>query len=238
MKYCYQLKLLSILFFIGGVFYLNAQSEIPKDYKLVYNQDFESPTAIDDFEMTDAKVWRISKGQTGNCLELFEQSDYQPKVRSPFNIALIKDVLVGDFIFEIKLNQNGREYAHRDLCLMFGTTNASNFYYTHIASEADQYANSIFIVNDEPRKSIASERTEGSNWGAIDSWHTVRIVRKNEDGLIEIYFDDMSKPIMKTKDTHFKSGYLGLGSFDDTGKFDDIKIWAPKVLEKKTGVFK
>ncbi len=216
---------------------LCAQATIPEDYKLVYSQDFESPNAIADFEMTDEKVWRISKGSNGNTLELFGKSNYKPEVRSPFNIAVIKEILVGDFIYEIRLNQNGREYGHRDLCLMFGITNASNFYYTHIATKADKYANSIFLVNDEPRKSIASERTKGTNWGAVDDWHTVRIVRKVNEGLIEIYFDDMTAPIMKATDTHFKSGNLGFGSFDDTGKFDDIKVWAPNTLEAKRGLF-
>ncbi|WP_298552670.1 hypothetical protein [uncultured Algibacter sp.] len=216
---------------------LCAQATIPEDYKLVYSQDFESTEAIHDFEMTDSKVWRISKGSNGNCLELVGKSNYKPEVRSPYNIALIKNVLLGDFIYEIRLNQNGREYGHRDLCLMFGITNASNFYYTHIASKADAHANSIFIVNDNPRKSIASERTKGTSWGAVDDWHTARAVRKVKEGGIEIYFDDMTKPIMKATDAHFKSGYLGFGSFDDTGKFDDIKVWAPTILKPKKGIF-
>lgn len=216
---------------------VKAQATIPDNYKLVYAQDFEQPQAINTIEMTDSNVWRISKGDDGNCMELFGKSEYKPEVRSPFNIAVIKEVLVGDFIFEIKLNQNGREYPHRDLCLIFGFNNASNFYYTHIASKADAHANSIFIVNDEPRKSIALERTDGTNWGTEDSWHTAKIVRKTQEGLIEIYFDDMTKPIMTATDTHFKSGYLGFGSFDDTGKFDDIKVWAPNTLEPKNGLF-
>ncbi|WP_299551121.1 hypothetical protein [Seonamhaeicola sp.] len=214
-----------------------AQAIIPDNYKLVYSQDFEQPQAINDFEMTDANAWKISRGDQGNCLELFKQSVYEPVVRSPFNIALLKDIIVGDFILEVRLNQNGREYGHRDLCLMFGINTPSNFYYTHIATKSDKHANSIFIVNDEPRTSIISKRTDGTNWGAIDSWHTVRIVRKAEVGIIEIYFDDMSKPIMNANDTHFKTGRIGIGSFDDTGKFDAIKIWAPEVLRPKKGFF-
>lgn len=214
-----------------------AQASIPEDYQLVYCQDFETPQAINDFEMTDSEVWRISKGDTGNCMELFKQSDYKPEVRSPFNIALIKDILVGDFIYEIRINQNGREYDHRDLCLILGFTNASNFYYTHIATKADKYANSIFIVNDEPRKGIATQRTKGTSWGTVDDWHTVRVVRKLKGSSIEIYFNDMTIPIMKATANHFKSGNLGFGSFDDTGKFDDIKIWTKGVIEKKYGFF-
>ncbi len=217
---------------------LYPQSTIPDKYKLVYSEDFESAEAINNFEMTDSNVWRISKGNHGNCLELFGKSKYKPQVRSPFNIALIKKVLVGDFIFEIKLNQNGREYGHRDLCVMFGITNAANFYYAHIATKADAHANSIFIVNDAPRQSIASKRTEGTNWGTVNDWHTVRVVRTVKDERIEIYFDDMNTPIMTATDSHFTSGYLGFGSFDDTGKFDDIKVWAPTLLKQRKGIFK
>ena len=54
------------------------------------------------------------------------------------------------------------------------------------------------------------------------------------DGTIKVYFDDMSKPIMVAEDTNFKSGYVGFGSFDDTGMVDDIKIWGPSVETKKT----
>ncbi|WP_248722607.1 hypothetical protein [Seonamhaeicola sp. ML3] len=217
---------------------LNAQAKIPEDYKLVYAQDFEQPQAITDFEMSDETAWKINEDKGNKCIELFDKSEYEPIVRSPFNMAVLKGVILSDFVLEIKLNQNGREYGHRDLCLMFGINNPSNFYYTHIASKSDAYANSIFIVNDEPRVSIVSQRTDGTNWGAVDSWHTVRVVRKVEEGIIEIYFDDMVKPIMTAVDTHFKSGYIGFGSFDDTGKFDAIKIWAPKILEKKSRFFK
>ncbi len=229
------LSLAIVLFF---KFDLYSQANIPKNYELVYSQDFELPQVLNSLEMSDTSAWRISQAENSKFLELFKQSEYTPEVRSPFNIAIIKNIKVADFIMEIRLNQNGREYGHRDLCVMFGINNASNFYYTHIASKSDEHANSIFIVNDEPRKNIASKRTNGTNWGETNSWHTVRIVRRVDNGLIEIYFDDMSTPIMTATDMHFKSGYLGFGSFDDTGKFDDIKIWAPSLIEEKRGLFK
>lgn len=226
-----------LLIIVLNCYFIQSQASIPKGYHVVYSQDFEASNSLKGFEMTDSSVWRISKGDIGKCLELYGQSKYIPQVRSPFNIALIKDVLVGDFILELRLNQNGKEYGHRDLCVMFGISNASNFYYTHIASKADAHANSIFIVNDEPRKSIATKRTDGTNWGSKKEWHTVRIVRKVKEGLIEVYFDDMATPIMRATDTHFKTGNLGFGSFDDTGKFDDIKIWAPSILKTKKALF-
>lgn len=217
---------------------LGAQSKIPINYELVYSQDFDLPQAINDFEMTDDKAWRIVADNSGKSLELYGKSDYEGQVRSPFNIALIKDVVVGDFVFEAELSQTGREYGHRDLCLFFGATSSANFYYVHIASKADDYANNIFIVNDEPRKQIGTKTTEGTDWGKTDSWHKVRIEREVASGSIKVYFDDNKTPIMEATDVHFIEGHIGIGSFDDTGKFDNIKIWSNNVIEIQKGFFK
>lgn len=235
------MRLISILLFLASLglqFKSTAQSTVPEGYDLVYAQDFESPQAIRDFEMTDESAWKIADGKTGNSLELFGKSNYKSRVRSPFNIALIKDLVVGDFVMEVNLSQTGKEYGHRDLCLFFGANNSTNFYYVHMASVADDNANNIFLVNDEPRINIATKTTKGTNWGATNSWHKVRIERMVESGSIKIYFDDMTTPIMETLDTHFVDGRIGIGSFDDSGQFDNIKIWAPEISQSKEGFFR
>ena len=37
---------------------------------------------------------------------------------------------------------------------------------------------------------------------------------------------------MKAEDKTFLKGGVGFGSFDDTGNFDDVKIWEKKKTEK------
>lgn len=237
-KYFYTSFTLLFLLLIttSGCAAQKAVSNIPKDYQLLYQQDFEKETAIEDFEMTDTKAWRRGTSDR-NTLELFGESQYRSRVRSPFNIALLKEHMFGDFILEVDLAQSGREYGHRDLCLFFAVKDATNFYYIHIASVMDDKANQIFIVNDEPRIKISSKTTEGTDWGVTNSWHKARIERKLEDGTIKVFFDDMTTPIMEATDTHFDIGRIGFGSFDDTGQFDNIKIWAPSKVEIKKGVF-
>ncbi len=101
----------------------------------------------------------------------------------------------------------------------------------HLALKADPHAHSIFAVDGKPRVSIAKERTKGLVWG--EKWHDVRIVRKVDGGTIEVYFDDMDKPIMTTIDKRFAWGRIGVGSFDDTGHYDDITIRGVKVEPPK-----
>ena len=211
---------------------LAAEDHIPSGYKLLYEQKFEEPDALKGFQMTDPAAWKYSREEKGGALELAAQSKYKPEVRSPVNISLIKDKVFGDFIMEVDLIQTGREYGHRDMCLFFGFQNPKQFYYAHIATKADPNAHNIFIVNNEPRKNIAKTTTTGVNWG-LNIWHKVKLERKVSDGSIKVYFDDMTIPIMVAEDKNFGPGFIGFGSFDDTGKVDNVKIWGPELGEKK-----
>jgi hypothetical protein len=209
-----------------------ADDHLPKGYKLLYEQTFESPESLKEFVMTDPKAWKYSKEENGGALELAAQSQYKPEVRSPVNIALIKDKVFGDFVLEAELIQTGKEYGHRDMCLFFGFQNPKQFYYTHMATKADPNAHNVFIVNNEPRKNFAKTTTTGVNWG-LNIWHKVRLERKVSEGTIKVYFDDMTIPVMVAEDKTFGAGFIGFGSFDDTGKVDNIKIWGPKLEEAK-----
>jgi hypothetical protein len=186
-----------------------------------FSDDFESGLA--NWEMTDPKAWEIVENSAGNrSLGLVRASDYEPAVRSPLNIALVKDREFGSFELTVNMKQTGREYGHRDLCLFFGHQDPSHFYYVHLASTADAHANSIFLVNGAPRVSIAATRTDGTKWD--DQYHTVRIVRDAESGSIRVYFDDMTAPVMTATDKTFTTGRVGVGSFDDVGEFDDFVV--------------
>ena len=81
-------------------------------------------------------------------------------------------------------------------------------------------------MNEAPRVSIAKERTKGTDWGK--GYHQVRIKRDATAGSIEVYFDDMSKPVMVAEDKTFTTGGIGLGSFDDTADFDDVALYVKK----------
>ncbi len=209
---------------------------IPSDYKLVYASDFARPGAIDDFVFSDPDAWIINREGDKPALELVKQSIYEPSVRSPVNIALLKDKAFTDVIIEADCLQTGKEYGHRDMIFVYGFQTPTKFYYTHIATAADDHAHNCFIVNEAPRIKFAEKTTKGVNWG-LEQWHHVRIDRKASDGTVRVYFDDMKVPIMEGSDQTFPSGFIGFGSFDDTGKLSNIKVWAPSVSEKETPPF-
>jgi len=229
-------SLLSLGVCVSGLRAADTPKDLPAGYRLLYEQNeqnLEGEGALKEFVFTDPKAWKWSKDEKSAALELVKQSDYKPKVRSPVNIALIADKVFGDFVLEADFIQTGKEYGHRDMCLFFGVTDPSKFYYVHIATAADPNAHNVFIVNNQPRKNIAKETTKGVNWG-LGVWHKVRIERLASAGTIRVFFDDLTKPIMLAEDKTFASGFIGFGSFDDTGKVDNIRIWGPRVETKKT----
>ena len=193
---------------------------------LIFQEDFER--GADRWQPTDKKAWKITKTEAGNVYSQFEKkSEYEPPHRSPFNLSVLKDVVVGDFVLTAKVRSTHPDYGHRDVCMCFGYQDPAHFYYVHFGKKADDHANQIFIVNGEPRTKISLTTTSGTDWD--DEWHQVKIYRSVAEGTIEIYFDDMKNPVMTARDKTFIWGRIGLGSFDDTSDWDDVKLYGVKV---------
>jgi hypothetical protein len=195
------------------------------DLPLVYEDDFEKGAG--NWEPTDAEAWRIAETDRGKVYNQFKNSKYKPPHRSPLNISLLKDVVVGDFVLTVKVQStNTGAGAHRDMCLFFNYQDPANFYYVHLGHRPDPHSSQIMIVNDAPRVMITTNKSPGIPWD--DEWHDVKIMRDTASGKIEIYFDDMEEPVMVANDKTFTSGRIGLGSFDDNGNWDDLKLYGKK----------
>ena len=197
---------------------------------VLFEENFEQGAG--HWQPFDAKQWQIKKTERGQVYSQHEKkSAYKPPHRSPTNVALLKDVVVGDLELTAKVLSTHPEYGHRDAVIVFGYQDPAHFYYVHLGKQADDHANQVFIVNAAARTKISLTSTSGTNWD--DKWHTVRVVRKAEDGTIEIYYDDMAKPVMTAKDKTFAWGQIGVGTFDDTSDWDDIVVRGIKAEPKR-----
>jgi hypothetical protein len=209
--------LLCLSIFACVAFLASAADDLP----VLFEESFEK--GAERWQPLDEKQWQIKKTDKGQVFSQFEKkSNYKPPHRSPTNVALLKDVSVGDLVLTAKVRSTHPDYGHRDAVVVFGYQDPAHFYYVHLGKQADDHANQIFIVNNEARKKISITSTTGTNW--TDDWHAVKVVRKPADGTIEIYFDDMDKPVMTAKDQTFAWGRVGVGTFDDTSDWDDIVV--------------
>jgi len=197
---------------------------------LLYEDDFEK--GADRWAPTDAKAWQVRQIDGNKVYNQFATSKYTPPHRSPLNISLLKGILVGDFELTVKVQStHGTAGAHQDMCLFFNWQDPAHFYYVHLGKRPDPHSSQIMLVNGAPRVMITKTKSPGVPWD--EKWHKVKIVRRVADGAIEIYFDDMKKPMMKAVDKTFAWGQVGLGSFDDHGYWDDFKLRGVKVSRPK-----
>ena len=199
-----------------------AADEMP----LVHQDDFESADALSRWFPTQADKWKITETESdqGKALHnLGASRAYKPPHRSPLSITLLKDKVLGDFVLTAKVKTLQTSRGHRDMCIFFGWQNPAHFHYVHLGEKPDRNSSQIFIVKDKPRTPITKTNTGGIPW-KDDTWHDVKLVRKVKDGVIEVYFDDMKTPAKTAVDTTFQWGLVGLGSFDDLGMWDDVRI--------------
>ncbi|HMP77818.1 MAG TPA: hypothetical protein PKD54_00050 [Pirellulaceae bacterium] len=193
---------------------------------------FETAFASED----DLKQWEFVGGEWSWAREAVELDSvehgklvlkkapdrYTPPFRSPTQLALLKDVEVADFQLDVWVRSTHTPYGHRDVCFFFGYQASDRYYYAHLADETDERANQVFVVNLADREKISQETTAGTPWD--DSIHHVRIQRTAGNGRIEVYFDDMSRPIMRAEDRSFSNGRVGVGSFDDSAEYIRIEL--------------
>ncbi len=198
-----------------------AESNQPGDLRLVFEDDFEKGRSR--WQTTDDAAWSLHDNDNGKAFGLNKKiSDYTPRFRSPHNIALIKGIEVADFVLTFEVKSTKDSGVHRDCCIFFNYQDPTHFYYVHLGARPDPHSGQIMIVNNAPRVSM-TENEKLVPWD--NAWHKVELVRNTQQGLIEVYFDDMKKAHMSVVDKTFGKGQIGIGSFDDLNDFDNIKLW-------------
>ena len=187
----------------------------------------ERITFQDGFESGNLDAWLLPYPEDWSILSeggshyLHMNRNREPGVpRRPLQFALIKRAKVGSFDFETRVRREGKS-----MIVVFNYVDTLHFYYTHLSGDrgADQPVhNGVFIVNGEPRKRIAG--TDAPPALPDRDWHRVRVVRDVPRGSIQIFMDSQSQPLFSVVDSTFTCGEVGIGSFDETGDFDDVAL--------------
>ena len=201
----------------------------PKEFMglpLLFVEEFDQPVP-DQWVPTDPAAWKFTTDGQRTVYALFNKSRIEPPVRSPLGIALRKDVYLSDLVLDVWMRSTVKDYPHRDMCVILGHQDPTHFYYVHLGTKPDPVSNNIHIVDGKPRRPLLEPQKKGTPW--TDGYHHVRVVRDVAKGTITAYFDDMAEPHLAAKDTTFKWGQIGVGSFDDTGNIDRVVLWGRRV---------
>jgi hypothetical protein len=180
--------------------------------------DFESGS-LNHWAFPHPEDWAIEV-EGGNHYLHMKRSREPGVPRRPLQFALLDDVKVGSFEFQASLRRDGRS-----MIVVFNYVDSLHFYYAHLSMDRgteQPVHNGIFIVNGEPHRRIAG--IEAPPALPDRGWHRVRVERDAFSGSIEVFIDDSPRPLFSVVSRTFTCGRIGIGSFDETGDFDDVKL--------------
>ncbi len=183
-----------------------------------FSDDFERG-GLDAWQLPHAEDWEILAANGNHYLHMIRARD-PGEPRRPLQFALLKNVKVGSFDFRARVRREGRS-----MIVVFNYVDSLHFYYTHVSMDSGQKQpvhNGIFLVNDGPRVRIAG--IDAPPALPDTAWHRIRVRRDVSSGRIDVWSDVQDQPLFTVVDRHFTSGQIGIGSFDETGDFDDVEL--------------
>jgi len=196
----------------------------------------------DDFESGNAEKWtpnipenwQVAKEENSTVYQLISPGPAGP-VRAPTSWSLLKDFDVTSFVFTGKARcKADPANAQRDVCIIFHFQDPTHFYYVHFSATSDEAHNIIGLVDGKDRVKINREPPDQSTARMVDlKFHEFKVTYDSRSGEIRAFLDDMSTPVLTAKDKTLDHGLVGVGSFDDTASFDNIKLWGEAIKKEK-----
>jgi hypothetical protein len=203
---------------------------VPADYTLAISLPFASEADLAAIVAGNQAGWTFN-ADGGGALA-FNGAGYTapaPVNESLSSFGIISTTKLSSFVLDVELAQMNPDQAqpHRDLCIVFNATDHKHFLYAHIAQTHDERSHNIHLINNAPRDPITVMDNGGIMWGSAGTWHKVRLVRDATSGAISVFWDgNFDAPILTANSTAFTSGYIGFGTFQDSGKVRNLKVWA------------
>ena len=121
---------------------------------------------------------------------------------------------------EAEIKQNGKS-----LIIVYAWQDANHYNYAHISSDTalqSNMHNGMFHIFGGERVRISS--VDGPRSLPTQEWTPVKLVFDGESGRCYVEVNGKRNPSLEAVDLSLRSGRVGLGSFDETGEFRNVKI--------------
>lgn len=168
------------------------------------------------FSVRKASDW---KG-TPEGLELVVKDE--PGVpRRPKQFAILQEGPYKSFTLEVDVKRNGKS-----LALAFAHQDEGHFNYAHISVDdpaKQNVHNGVFHVFGGERVRISSLEG-GPGLLPTPEWTHVKLVWDGKTGEVRCWADGKTSEALHAVDLSLKNGRVGLGSFNETGSFRNLKV--------------
>ena len=197
---------------ILGLVLLAACTVLAADVLDVFGYRWSVPAASD---------WKVEKQDGVAMLRLVTPRGPLPGPRRPIQFALAE---TPEFR-SVTVDLDARPHGH-SLIVVFAYRDAAHFNYAHLSTdsgEKEHVHNGIFHVYGGERVRISAEAGPAA-FRATDRWHHVRLTHDGSSGAVEVSVDGRMIPALHAIDLSLGGGRVGIGSFDETGDFKNVRI--------------
>jgi hypothetical protein len=176
-----------------------------------------------------ASDWNVEKEGGVPVLRLVTPRGPLPGPRRPIQFALAE---TPEFR-SVTVDLNARPLGH-SLIVVFSYHDAAHFDYAHLSTDPatkEHVHNGVFHVYGGARVRISAEAGPAA-FQATNRWYHIRLTHDGGSGAVEVTVNGRSIPALHAIDLSLRSGRVGIGSFDETGDFKNVKIQGVAVSAK------
>jgi len=165
----------------------------------------------------NAADWTVE----GGVLRLLVPGQPPPGLpRRPQKYALAETAPFRKVTLEAEVRRNGRS-----LVLIYAWQDEAHFNYAHISSDAAEKVhvhNGMFHIFGGERVRISP--LDGPPSLPTQDWTPVRLIFDGDSGRCIVIVNGKRNPSLEAVDLSLRYGRVGLGSFDETGNFRNVRI--------------
>lgn len=199
--------------------------ELTREMKLVFSDAFSEKSTA-DYQFVDTARWIITQnGKSGKDLKCsgIKVVDDAERLALPVEWALVGQIMAGDFVMEFDFLQRGKHFGVRDVCVIYGFTDAENYGFAQASCEEGRHSHGVFDVTGGLPEKIGVNHNKGVVWD-YEKWQRIVVVRLVGQKSVKLYVDGVLT--VETDADKGSVGRLGVGTYGSEFKIDNLKVWA------------
>jgi hypothetical protein len=173
------------------------------------------------WSVPNAADWKIENERDTPVLRLLVGREPLPGPRRPFQFAIASTPAFQTVQVEADLRPT-----KRSLMIVFAYHDPAHFDYAHLSTDTAQKQpvhNGVFHVYGGERVRISGDIGPAA-FPAANQWYRVTLNYDGKSGEINVMVDGHAVPALHAFDVSLGAGQVGIGSFDETGDFRNVRI--------------
>jgi len=174
-----------------------------------------------NWTVPQAQDWKVSDDAGTPMLQLLVGREPLPGPRRPGQFALMDMPPARHVTLEADVRP-----AKRSLMIVYAYQDAAHFDYVHFSTDTamkQPVHNGVFHVYGGERVRI-SPATGPAAFSGINQWFHLKVEWDGTTGDVQGFIDGVAVPALHAVDLSLNEGKVGIGSFDETGDFKNLKI--------------